>query len=250
MAEASQGASARGCCVEQDTAPHTFDTLSEPYEFTSESLQKGASSSIPLASEGLVRIMSPEREPERMRLAVRSRCIPRRRIWTCFYLAFSGADEVSDVFALAESLPAFGVLIDRVAETFQYTNCKVNTATFRGSAGGLVELMLQLVGMSEITGTAFPAVTLDTTAKAAPYVFSDGVLTLQTASRQMMDFELVIDNGLSHRFTNSQTAASITPQDRTVTLKTTNPFTAAELDLYGQTTAGAAGSLVLTNGAM
>ena len=62
--------------------------------------------------------------------------------------------------------------------------------------------------------------------------------------------ELVIDNSLNARFTNSLSATSITPQDRVITLKTTNPFTSDEVDLYGQSNAGAAGSLVFTNGGM
>jgi hypothetical protein len=65
-----------------------------------------------------------------------------------------------------------------------------------------------------------------------------------------MDFELVVDNALHARFTNSQTATSVVPRDRIITLRTTNPFTSDEVDLYGQAAAGAAGMLVLTNGQM
>ena len=249
MAEASQGAQAR-LCMEPGAAPHTFDTSSEPYEFVAESVQK----------RGTILDTSGIR-------GTRSHHVARTRAGTyevggaimlhpspsdldLLLPRILGAAESSDTFNLAETLPAFGILIDRVAETFEYTDCKVSRATFKGSAGGLIDLVLEILGVAEITGTAFPSLSLDTTAAAAPYVFSDGVLTLQSAARQMMDFELVIDNGLSPRFTNSQTATSLTPQDRTITLKTTNPFTADEVDLYEQALAGAAGTLVLTNGGM
>lgn len=249
MAEASQGAQAR-LCMEPGAAPHTFDTSSEPYEFTSESVQK----------KGKILDTSGIR-------GTRSHHVSRTRAGTyevggtitlhpspldldLLLPRILGADESNDTFNLAETLPAFGILIDRVADTFEYTDCKVSKATFKGSAGGLVELSLEILGTAEATGTPFPSLSLDTSSAAAPYVFSDGVLTLQSAARKMMDFELVIDNGLNARFTNSQMATSITPQDRTITLKTTSPFTTDEVDLYEQALAGAAGTLVLTNGGL
>jgi len=145
-------------------------------------------------------------------------------------------------------------LIDRVAQTFQYTDCYVDKLVLRGRASSsgqspsLVEMTLQIVGTSEVTGTSYPAVTLDCTSAAnVPLIFSDGTLTLGGSTRQMMNFALMIDNHIESRWTNSLTATSHTPTDRTVLLRTTNPFTADELDLYGQDPAGAAGTLALTN---
>ncbi|MEQ8788876.1 MAG: phage tail tube protein [Pirellulaceae bacterium] len=249
MAEASQGVQAR-LCMEPGAAPHTFDASSEPYEFLAESLRKRTAL---LDTSGIRGTRSHHAARTRVGAHAVSGSIslhPSPGDLDHLLPRILGADEASDVFVLAETLPSFGVLIDRVAETFQYTDCRVSKATFRGSAGGLVLLVLDIVGVAEVTGVSFPSLLLDTTAQAAPYTFSDGVLTLQSAQRQMMDFELVIDNGLQARFTNSQTATSIVPQDRIVTLKTTNPFTSDEVDLYGQPAVGAAGSLMLTNGQM
>jgi hypothetical protein len=249
MAEASQGAQAR-LCMEPGAAPHTFDASSEPYEFTSESLQKRAALLEAPGIRGTRSHHVARTRPGTHEVSGAITLHPSPADLDLLLPRILGEDEVSDVFALAETLPPFGALIDRVAQTFQYTDCRVNKATFRGAAGGLVELELQLVGVAEIAGTAYPSLSLDTSAKAAPYVFSDGVLTLQSVERQMMDFELVVDNALHARFTNSQTATSVVPRDRVITLRTTNPFTSDEVDLYGQAAAGAAGTLVLTNGQM
>lgn len=249
MADASQGAQAR-LCMEPDVAPHIFDASSEPYEFTSENLQKRATILDTAGIRGTRSHHVARTRAGAYQVGGAITLHPCPADLELLLPRILGSDESSDLFALAETLPTFGVLIDRVAQTFAYSNCKVNRATFRGSAGGVVELVLEILGMSETRGVAFPSLALDISPKAAPYVFSDGVLTLQSAARQMMDFELVVDNGLTARFTNSQAATSLSPQDRAVTLRTTSPFTSEELDLYGQATAGAAGSLVLTNGAM
>jgi hypothetical protein len=236
--------------MEPGAAPHTFDASSEPYEFVAESVRKRGTILDTSGIRGTRSHHVSRTRPGTYEVGGSLTLHPSPADLDLLLPRILGAAESSDTFNLAESLPAFGILIDRVAETFQYTDCKVSKATFKGSAGGLVELVLEILGVAEVTGTSFPALSLDTTAAAAPYDFSDGVLTLQSAARKMMDFELLIDNGLSARFTNSQTATSITPQDRTITLKTTNPFTADEVDLYEQALAGAAGTLVLTNGGM
>jgi hypothetical protein len=236
--------------MEPGAAPHTFDTSSEPYEFVSESVQKKGKILDTAGIRGTRSHHAARTRPGTHEVGGSITLHPSPADLDLLLPRILGAAESADTFNLAETLPAFGILIDRVAETFEYTDCKVGKATFKGSAGGLVELVLEILGATEIVGTAFPSLALATSAAAAPYVFSDGVLTLQSAARKMMDFELVIDNGLNARFTNSQSATSITPQDRTITLKTTNPFTADEADLYGQANEGAAGTLVLTNGAM
>lgn len=157
-----------------------------------------------------------------------------------------GAAESSDTFALAETLPEFAVLVDRVARRFLYDECKVNRAIFRGSAGQLVTLELDIMGKSEsVSATAFPTLSMPTD---PPYVMQDGVLTLQSVARQFTEFEIIIDNALVRRFSNSQTATDISPSDRLITFRCTTPFTSDEVDLYNQALAGAAASLVFTNG--
>jgi hypothetical protein len=154
----------------------------------------------------------------------------------------------SPTYTLAETLPFFDCLIERVADRFVYGNCKVNQATFKARASGLLELELALIGETEtVSAAAFPAIAPPVD---APYIWQDCVVTLNSVPRVVTQFELVIDNHLEARFSNSQTATDLYPTDRTIRLACTVPFTGDTTDLYGANTGGAAaGSLVFTNGA-
>jgi hypothetical protein len=158
-----------------------------------------------------------------------------------------GANESTDTFALAEALPEFALLIDRVAKRFLYDGCQVSRATFRATAGGPLELDIDILGKTEaVSATAFPAITAPTD---PPYVWQDCVCTVNGSSRVVTEFELVIDNALNARFSNSQTATDIHSTDRIVTANITVPYTSAEVDLYGVNTGGAAAAtFVFTNG--
>lgn len=157
-----------------------------------------------------------------------------------------GANASGATFALAETLPEFDVLIDRVAKRFVYGGCKVNKATFTGSAGQLVRLTLDIVGKTVTTSdTAFPSITAPSD---PPYVFWQGALTLVGSARSFDNFETAIDNVLSTKFHNSQSATNINPSDRIVSFKCETPFTSDEVDLYNQALLGSAASLAFTNG--
>jgi hypothetical protein len=154
----------------------------------------------------------------------------------------------SPTYTLAEALPFFDVLVERIADRFVYGNCKVKRAVFKARASGLVDLALELIGETEtVSATAFPAIASPTD---APYVWQDCVVTLNAQARVVTEFELAVDNHLEARFSNSQTATDLYPTDRTVHLACTVPFTGDMTDLYGANTGGAAAaSLVFTNGA-
>ncbi len=154
----------------------------------------------------------------------------------------------SPTYTLAETLPGFDVLIERVASRFVYGTCKVNRAVFHARASGLLELALDLVGETEtVSATPFPAIVPPTD---APYLWQDCAVTLNAASRVVTEFELVVDNHVQARFSNSQTASDLFPTDRTIRLNCTVPFTGDDTDLYGANTGGAAaGTLAFTSGA-
>ena len=253
MTLAAQGVFAK-LCTEPGSSPYTFDTGSEPFAFFKENIQKRGV----LWNPNVIR-------------GTRSPCYSRTRVgaytiggtvvlpmnpadMTIWLPRILGAAASGTTFALAESLPSFGVLVNRETQTFEYEDCYVNSALFRSRASAnpndpaWVELTLDIWGTDENTGTSYPVLTLDCTSIAyQPFVFSDGVVTLQSSVRKMMNFALLIHNHLERRFTNSLTATSIRPTNRTIALRTTNPFTADELDLYEQGYLGAAGTLVLTN---
>lgn len=160
-----------------------------------------------------------------------------------------GGTPVGNVYPLAETVPAMNVGIYRDSAMFDYAGVYVNKATFTGREGEPIKVALDLFGQTE---TSTPAGAFPSTAALdlhPPLMFMDGVLTLLSGARQFKDFTLSIDNKLIVQFNNSVTATRITAADRDVMLEVKTPFTSAEVDLYNQALLGAAGSLVLTNGA-
>lgn len=165
------------------------------------------------------------------------------------YPIMGTAKTTSNVFALAETIPEFDFMVDKVAKVYDFQDLKVNSATFSGSPGQPLELALDLVGKTMTEGNAgtFPAVTPDTDSM---YVFTDSAFTYNSTEYEINDFNLTIDNLVETRFgSGSVTATSIDATDRRVTLTVTSPFTSSETALYTfSSVAGADGSLVLTNG--
>lgn len=243
MADASMGYQAR---LAMD-AVTPFDVSSEPYEFVSEALQKQGEILDTAGIRG-TRSHSVERTrsgTEKVEGSITLHVSPT--MLDTLLPRILGGSEDADVFDLAETIPEFQVMVDRVAKVFTYEGCRVNKATFRGSSGGLLELVLDLIGKTESVGNAgtFPALTMPVD---PPYVFHDGVLTVASTQRRFMEFEIVIDNALQARFANSATATDVSSADRIVTFRCKSPFTADEVDLYNLPLAGAAASLTFTNG--
>lgn len=157
-----------------------------------------------------------------------------------------GGNASGTTFPLANTLPAFDILVDRVAQRWVYGGCKVDSARFSGSAGGLLGLDVGVKGVTyEKSATSFPSIADPTD---PPYMFEDVVLTLVGSSRQFMSFELMINNALMVRHSGSRDAATVMPTDRLVTFRATTPWTSDEADLHGQALAGSQATIVATNG--
>lgn len=160
-----------------------------------------------------------------------------------------GGSESTNVFSVAETIGEFVMMIDRGAKVFTYAGCRIGRATFRGSSSApVLELVLDIEAETETVGNSgtFPSGMTEITTK--PYIFHEGVLTLQSSAREFSSFELVIDNGLiADRWMNSLTRAEILASDRIVTLGTDHPYSTSNTDLYGQALAGAGATLVFTN---
>ncbi|HTU27302.1 MAG TPA: phage tail tube protein [Pirellulales bacterium] len=144
-------------------------------------------------------------------------------------------------YTLAETLPSATLGFARGPKNFRYAGCAVDKATFSGSAGGLLRLVLEIAGQSEtLETTAWPSITADTT---GPYIFSDLALTINGAAREVRSFELVIDNALvKNRFMNSTTVVNLPAGDRVVSLTTTHAWASANADLYDPPIGGYAGA--------
>lgn len=249
MGTPSQGAQSR-LYVEPGSSPHTFDSSSETYEFLSENLILQEEH---IDNDGIRGTRSHQSERVRgglKRVQGTIRINPSPADLDLWFPRILGAAESTDSFALAETLPAFGVIVDRVAETFEYEDCYVNRATFRSSEGGLLELELDIIGADEVVGTNAPSVAISTASNNVPYTHTDLVLTLAASARDVKNLEITIDNQLEQSFNNSRTATGITPRNRIVSVRCTNPFTSDETALYAQAVAGAAGTAVYTNGGM
>jgi hypothetical protein len=231
----SQGALAK-LLVEPGAATHTFDASSEIYDFLFEDIRKHGRL---VGGRGIAgtRAQFANRMVEGSyfvggTLATYT-CAADLDLWLPRIL---GADEVAtDTFNPAETLQAFGVMIDRVSGVFQYNDCYINRAVWRGKAGPgdgepeLVQQVLEIMGKSEDATVSWPGTppTLSTASNRTPYILSHGVLTIGGTPFQFKDFVLLIDNHLEPRWVNSLTATAICPSDRTVLLRATLPFTAA-----------------------
>ena len=150
---------------------------------------------------------------------------------------------------LEDALLEFGILQDKGGDVYNWLGCVVNRMTLRGRAGGLIECALDILGKTEGTDvSAFTGAALGSTLAYEPFTHSDLVMTLVSGARSILDWSLVLDNAVTARFTNSQSATCMIPGRRSITLECRVPFTSTEASaLYGQTKNGAAGSLVLTN---
>lgn len=169
-----------------------------------------------------------------------------------------GANESTDVFALAETLPSFGLLFNRVGGVFEYQNGYVDKWAFEAQAGPsdseaeIVTLETRLMFRDESTSASWPESPAAIGAAAVDnyYVLSDLVATISGSARKIARLRIMGDNHLQPQWTNSLSATCITPRDRTVTVAALVPFTSTEMSaLYGNQVPGAAASFVFTNGA-
>lgn len=245
MAQAAVGARAQ---MAFDTAL-PFDTSSIPVEFISEDLRKREEI---LDTNGIRGTRSHARERTRSGRNVINGTI---RLHASPVLLDNllphilGGSESIDVFAVAETIPDFQIMIDRQTKVFTYTDCRVSRAIFRGSmqSGQFLELDLEVEAGGETVGNSgtFPSLTMPTD---PPWIFSDAVITALSTTRCPFDFEITIDNVLDpNRFVNAVNRKSLPALDRIVSVRMTTPYSTDEEDLYQQALAGAAFSAVFTN---
>lgn len=256
----AQGAKSR-LLLEPGAGPHTFDASSEIYEFTRCTLQKKGRH---IGGRGIRgNLSSPS---ERVRLGaytvmgeIHMNISPLDFV-TLLPKMLGGTESPSGTFNVGDDLPYFGALVDKVADIYEYTDCKVNQWILRGRGiqmgeqgePDMLTLTLQIVGKSEASGESWPASppSLPLTANAAPFTFADSAVTILSEARPVLSFALYGNNFLQPLYTNSLTATSICARDRAIGVQVTTPLDSEELDLYGQAVAGATASIVLTNGSV
>jgi hypothetical protein len=170
-----------------------------------------------------------------------------------------GEAESTDVFALAETLPIFDMLIHRDNGVFHYKNNRVNQALFQGRSdagedeGNIVSLGMHIIGMDEVDTTAWPGSipAVPVSARNAPYIFSQGVLTIGGTEYPIDEFKLSINNQLQVRHRNSLKPTCVFSAGREINLELRSPFTEAAYDMmWSLYSTSASATLVFTNGNM
>lgn len=244
MADATMGHATR---ISMGAAGTTVGSFSEAYEFISESVQKRQ---VILNTEGISGTRS--RKIERARngtyaVAGTIRLHATPAMLDLLLPRILGANESNDVFAVADTLPEFAILMDKGPQRHLYDGCKVNRAVFASAAGGLLTVDLDIVGKTEeVSATSFPSISAPTD---SPYVHQDAVLTISSTARKMMDVTWTVDNAVVARFTNSIAATDVSPTDRRVTFGATLPYESDHYAIYDQNIgSAAAAALVYTNG--
>lgn len=245
--------------VQDGSPPRTFSNTSERYGFLYESIQSRRIIQGRRRIVGTRDVYDGALRPHSYVIAGRLALQPgpadlRKWIPRILGGAFSG-----NTATTADELPTFDMLLDRENDVFLYTNCRVASAMFSGAnhTGSeeeeLVELVMTIVAETEVNGQTWPSPepAVPNAAANAPYGNWEGVLTLGGSARLYDRFNLTIDNGIYVKARGSLTPNCIRAGDRSIRLVTSNPFTsvthAQALTLWS---AGAAGSLVFTNGGM
>lgn len=176
----------------------------------------------------------------------------------------AGAGSAGDpyTYALAETLPTFYLLVQRVPSeisshtkaVFLYEGCTVSRATFSASQAGPLSLALDIEASTEkayqhgSVSTAFDGSTaVISSGTAVPtsspgteqcWIFSDtqgsaANMKLGAADREAFDWSLTLDNVLdTTRQMNSLYRRSMPAQDRDLQMAATVPFSTAEMDLF------------------
>jgi hypothetical protein len=226
-----------------------FDGAAEPYEFVSESLVKRQTHIEAFGMRGTRSAISENVSLGPYTVSGRIIMHPTPSQLANLLPRILGAAAVGNTYALAETVPAFPVLIDRKTKVFTYSDCKVSRALFRSSAGKPLELTLELEGITESVGAAgtFPALTLGT---RQPYMHFHAAITLAGASREVNGIEIAIDNGLIlDRINNSLMRTALPEGERTIRMICDCPYSIDEADLYNQAVGGSAGRVIWTSGA-
>lgn len=154
-------------------------------------------------------------------------------------------------YTLGETLGEFDFMRDETTTVFRYNDVAIDSMILRGSPGGPVVCQLGLVGLSSAKGATFPSGTslpVSVQANHEPIMVHDLVITMQSATRYIEDFELALYNNIRQPLRNSQNPRNNNPGQRIMTFNTSTAFRSAEYSaLFDQSKDGAAAALTFTS---
>ncbi len=160
-----------------------------------------------------------------------------------------GAAASGTTYALAEALPSHVWDYYAGPDSFRFTDCAVNRATFRSGPGQPLQLTLDVIALDWDDTITFP--TLTNYSSLSPFMHHDSVVTLGGTAYKPDSITVVIDNRLNPIQRNSQTRTHLKPADRIITTSLQFGFSTDEQVLHTlAATANTTGSIVYTNGAV
>jgi hypothetical protein len=217
--------------VEPGDSPYTFDEDSEIYFFDVNSMRKQQKRVMQSDNTGSRSLLSLQHRQGpylaggevrmRMNPTYLDRWMPR---------VLGGAKDVNDIILPTEGLNtngSFGVLVDKVAQTEEFRDCRVNRAVLAGRAANAddsdtepVSLVTQIYGRVHAVGTPFPNdATHGEGPEFLPYIFEEGTFRINDQYRAIYAFQLAFDNRIIPRFANELYVIDLCPKGR-ITLLT------------------------------
>lgn len=232
----------------EDGASPTFDSSSDRWDFKSDSVKKDEAL---LATTGLRGtrgqiVANTRRGPYTVDGDL---VIEPSPAFLSVWLQRAMGGGTATAPALADALPEFGMMAERAGDCVKYEGLKVNRLRLSGRAGGLIECSINVVGKTETGSQTFTGAALGTTAAYEPLQHADLTLTLESAARACLDWELTIENGVRGRLANGLTTDFVIPGQRKIMFNCTVPYdSTVDSALYTSITKdGAAGTLALAN---
>lgn len=168
-------------------------------------------------------------------------CNPSYAFYDVWLPRILGGAETTDTFPVAETLPEWDMMSDRVAKIVRYNDCKVGKATLR-FAPGLLQLTLDIVGKTAVeTGNTFPTVALGVAAADTQLAYHESTFSLAaltTGVSIVREGIITVDNMPDELpAAGSDHTETVREGGRLVTLTLTNGMTVTEWDqLYGTET--------------
>lgn len=170
--------------------------------------------------------------------------------------AVTGGVKTANVFALTDKLitnysTGFYIAIDRIAQMHIFNNCQCDRGRFHAMQGGILELSLDMEGLTESIASGGQQTTFQALAPttAAPYVLMDAALTYGGTTYQFREVEVVVDNSLKKdRFMNSISRTDLPALDRTIMVNLSLPYTSDTITLYDNNATQGHVIVTFTNG--
>jgi hypothetical protein len=165
-----------------------------------------------------------------------------------------GTAKAGSDFALADTIPEFQLLIDKVGQVHQFTGCKAVSGLFSASSGGPLILTVNIVGKVPTApgSIAFPAISI---ADEQPYIFSDcsGAIVLDSVAHEADQLQISINNIAGPRANNSQFVTDIPILDREISVGFTTPWGASQVSHFNNLVSADenfASTITFTNGGL